>query len=160
MDVNYSRWMSKDPDAEPEPVEDEPRRFNIPRPAGSVVASGALVALVALGGGALVRSMVTSDVAADQAQTVGTPTAEESAASGAANIDDPTFDDSASDDSTSSTFEDDSTVSERPAPTGPRLMDRREFRRSHGVPPGRPGRVRAPRGGSTEPALPPPTLRP
>src|SRR5687768_12831407 len=36
MDVNYSRWMSKDPDAGTEAFEPEPRRFTMPRPTGAV----------------------------------------------------------------------------------------------------------------------------
>ncbi|HUS20868.1 MAG TPA: hypothetical protein VMZ66_02525 [Aeromicrobium sp.] len=157
MDVNYSRWMSKDPD-EPEVVEDESRRFRFPRPAGSV-ASAALVALVALGGAAFVRSMATPEDSADQAQTaVETPTAEESTGPGAASVDE-SSDDSTSEDSTSDDFADESTTRDRPERVGPRLMARRELRRSNGMPPGRPWRDRPPRGDSTRPALPPPMLR-
>jgi len=174
MDVNYSRWMSKDPD-EPEVIEDEPRRFRFPRPSGSVVASGALVAFVVLGGAAFVRSMATPEDAADQAHTaVETPGAEESTGPGAAGVDelsddstsddstsdDWTSEDSTSDDWTSDSSADDSATIDRPAPAAPRLVVRREFRRSTGMPPGRPWRDRPLRRHATRPPLPPPMLRP
>jgi len=159
MDVNYSRWMSKDPD-EPEVIEDEPRRrFTLPRPRGSVVASGTLVALVVLGGAAFVRSTATTDASADDpTQTVQTQTADDDSGPGAASVDESTADeDSTSDDSTSvystsddsgdsddSTSEDsddsddsdDTTAEDDSVPPGPRLMLRREFDRSDGMSPG------------------------
>jgi hypothetical protein len=164
MDVNYSRWMSKDPD-EPEVVEDEPRRFRFPRPAGSLVATTALVAFVVLGGAAFVRSMATPEDAADQPQTaVETPTAEKSTGPGAAGVDE-SFDNSTSEDSTSddSTFDssaDDSVTIDRPASAAPRLIARREFRRANGMAPGRPWRDRPLRRHATRLLLPPPMLRP
>jgi len=172
MDVNYSRWMSKDPDAEPEVIEDEPRRFRLPTPSRSAVASTAMVSLVVLGGGALVRSMATPEVTTDQAQTVETPTAEQSSGPGAASVDertsddpstdyatvdDATLDDYASDDSTSEEAEDssdDGTTNDDPAPPGPRLIVRRELRQAEGMPPGEPWRDHPPR-----PAPAPPMLR-
>jgi len=141
MDVNYSRWMSKDPDAEPDVVEDEPRRFRFRWPTRSAVASTAMVSLVVLGGGAFVRSIATPEVSADQVQTVETPTAEQDSGPGAASVDDSALDGSTSDDSTSDSSEsDDGTTSSWSAPTGhrpgPRRMERREFGPPNGVPPG------------------------
>jgi hypothetical protein len=144
MDVNYSRWMSKDPDAEPDVVEDEPRRFSLPRPSRSAIASTALVSLVVLGGGAFVRSIATPEDSAAQVQTVETPTARSEP--GAASVDDSALDDSTSDDSTSddstsdNSASDDTTINDWPAPAGPppdsQRMDRREFGPPDGVPPG------------------------
>ena len=169
MDVNYSRWMSKDPDAEPEVIEDEPRRFSLPRPAGSVVASGVLVALVALGGGTLVRSIAISDASSNRAQTAESPTAKASSGPGAASVDDSTsddvtYDDSTSDepiydDPTSDSSADDDIASDRSAPAGPRLSDRRVLHQPDGVPPGGPWPDRPARG-HREPAFPRPMLAP
>jgi hypothetical protein len=102
MDVNYSRWMSKDPDAEPDEIENEPRRFSLPKPPRSVVASGVLVALVVLGVGTVGRSLTTSDASSSQEQAVATPSPQESSGPGAAGVEEDTmFDDSTtSDDST------------------------------------------------------------
>ncbi len=162
MDVNYSRWMSKDPDAEPDAVEPEPRRFRMPRPTGAVVASGALAAVVALGGGALVRSIATSDVAATQTQTAESPTAEASDGPGAAGVEDSTSDDSSYDDSTydgpTSDSAADGTTVYRSAPGDPQLRDRRELRPFDDVPPGEPWPDRPPRA-HRELAPPPPMLR-
>jgi hypothetical protein len=176
MDVNYSRWMSKDPDAEPEAIEDEPRRFSIPRPARSIVASGALVALVALGGGAYVRSITTAPASADQTQAVETPTDSETSGPGAAAVDESVSDDSTSADTTADDWADDepspdsgeiddgSTTSDVRVPAGSLPMDRREFRRAHGIPPGglvrdRPLRVHRYVDDSSRPAPPPPAFR-
>ena len=175
MDVNYSRWMSKDADAEPEVIEAEPRRFTLPRPTGSVVASGALVAVVALGGGALVRSIATSDVSANQAQTAESPTATASDGPGAASVDDATSNDSMVDDATSNNSTDDDSTGEEPSsessvddgPTvyrsapgvpAPQLRDRRELHQSGGVPAGEPWPDRPPRA-HRELAPSPPMLR-
>lgn len=162
MDVNYSRWMSKDPDAGPEAVEPEPRRFSMPRPTGAVVASGALVAVVALSGGALVRSIATSDVSANQAQTAASPTAEASDEPGAASVEDSTSDDSTDDDSTydepTSESAVDGTTVYRSAPGDPQLRNRRELRQFDDVPPGEPVPDRPPRA-HRELAPPPPMLR-
>jgi hypothetical protein len=151
MDVNYSRWMSKDPDAEPDVIEDEPRRFSLQWPTRSAVASTAMVSLIVLGGGAFVRSIATPEVTTDQAETVETPSVEQSSGPGAASVDDSelddteldvtTSDDSAPDDSMSNSFaSDDGTTSDWSAPAGPppgpRRMVRREFGLPHGVPPG------------------------
>ena len=164
MDVNYSRWMSKDPDAEPDVIEDEPRRFNLRWPTWSAVASTAMVSLIVLGGGAFVRSIATPEVTTDQAETVETPAAEQSSGADAVSVDDSsddsTSEDPMSDDSTSDNVADYGTTRDRPARIGPRLMARRELRRSDGMPPGRPWRDRPPRGDSTRPALPPPMHRP
>jgi hypothetical protein len=162
MDVNYSRWMSKDPAAEPDVIEPEPRRFSLPRPTGAVVASGALVAVVALGGGALVRSIATFDVSANQAQTTESPTAEASDGPGAASVedstsDDSTYDDSTGDEPTSDRAEDGTTVY-RSAPGDPQLWDRRELHQSDDVPPGEPWPDRPPRA-HRELAPPRPMLR-
>jgi hypothetical protein len=163
MDVNYSRWMSKDPDAEPDVIEPEPRRFTLPRPTGSVVASGALVAAVALGGGALVRSIATSDVSANQAQTAESPTAEASDGPGAAGVEDSTSNDSTYDDSTEGeptsdiAVDDDPTVY-RSAPGAPQLRDRRELHQSDDLPAGEPWPDRPPRA-HRELAPPPPMYR-
>ena len=169
MDVNYSRWMSKDLHAEPEVIEPEPRRFTLPRPTGSVVASGALVAVVALGGGALVRSIGTSDVSANQVQTAESPTAEASDGPGAASVEDSTSndstyddstDDSADDEPTSDVSVDDGTTAYRSEPGAPgsQLRDRRELHQSDDVPPGEPWPDRPPRA-HRELAPPPPMLR-
>jgi hypothetical protein len=160
MDVNYSRWMSKDPDAEPEAIEDEPRRFRIPQPSPPAVAIAAMAGLVILGGGALVRSLATPDVSADQVQAVQTPAAEESGP-GAAAVDESTYDESTYDDSTSvGSAEETATRDRFRRPASLRLMERREFRETYGLSPGRPWRDRPPRDDSTEPALPPPMFRP
>lgn len=74
MDVNYTRWMSKDPD-EPDVVEEEPRRFNVRWPSRSAVASAGMASLIVLGGAAAVRSLATPDATTDQAQSVRTPDA-------------------------------------------------------------------------------------
>lgn len=155
MDVDYSRWMSKDPDAEPDVIEAEPRRFRIPWPSRPAVASTAMVALIVLGGAAFVRSMATPEVTTNQAQTAETPTAKESDGPGAASVDDsmsddfisddPTADDTASDDPAPGSSADDGTFTERPAPSSPRFRDRRELRRPSGVPPGGPWPDRLPR---------------
>jgi len=156
MDVNYSRWMSKDPDAEPEVVDDEPRRFRLRWPTRSAVASTAMVSVVVLGGGAFVRSLATPEVTADQAQIVETPTAEQDSGPGAASVDESELDGSTSDDSTSdyltsddstsdystsdNSDSDDGTTSDWTAPAapppGPRRMERREFGPPNGAPPG------------------------
>jgi hypothetical protein len=119
MDVNYNRWMSKDPDAEPE-IEVEPRRFRLPWPSRSAAATAAVVGLVVVGGAALVRSTVTPEVTADQAGSVETPTAEKTAAPDAAR----------SDASASTEYASDSP--EVSAPPGPALT----VRRPPGPPPG------------------------
>jgi hypothetical protein len=147
MDVNYSRWMSKDPDAEPEVIEDEPRRFSFPWPSGSAVAATAMVSLIVLCSAAFVRSTATPEVTTDQAQTVETPTTEQDSGPGAASVDDSALVDSTSDDSTSdSAASDDSTTSDWSAPAGlppgPRRMERREFGPHNGVPPSPSLRVR------------------
>lgn len=138
MDVNYSRWMSEDPDAQPEVIEDEPRRFSLPRPSGSAIAAAAMASLIVLGGAAFVRSIATPEVSADQAQTVETPIAEESSGPGAASVDDSALDDSTSDSAAS----DDGTTSEWEAPADPPpglgRMERREFGPPNGVPPSPP----------------------
>lgn len=161
MDVNYSRWMSKDPDAEPDVIEPEPRRFTLPRPTGSVIASGALMAVVALGGGALVRSIATSDVSSNQAQTAESPTAEASDGRGAASIEDSTSDEPAHDDSTDEPMADisvdDGTTVHRSAPGAPQLRERRELHQSDDVPPGQPWPDRPPR--AHRELAPPPMLR-
>jgi hypothetical protein len=151
MDVNYSRWMSKDPDAEPEAIEEEPRRFSLPRPTRSVAASGAMVALIALAGGALAQSIATSEDAASQDPSVGTTTSNGDAGPGAAGIEDSEdaedteaapadnaeSDDFATDDST---LADEGTTIDDPEPTGPRVAPRwtlrRELRRARVMPPG------------------------
>jgi hypothetical protein len=140
MDVNYSRWMSTDPDAEPEEPENEPRRFTLPRPARSVVASGALVALIALSGGAYVRSITTATVSADQTRAVEAPTDAESEGPGAAEIDESTSYGSVSDDdrASDSSESDDETVDDPPSLPGPRVKVRREVREANGVPPSGP----------------------
>jgi len=153
MDVNYSRWMSKDPDAEPDVIEDEPRRFRFPWPSRSAVASTAMVSLIVVGGAAFVRSMATPEVTTNQAQTAESPTAKESDGPGAASVDDSMSDDSISDDltaddvaaddtapddSASVSSADDGTFAERPAPSSPRFRELREFRQPGGVPPGGP----------------------
>lgn len=150
MDVNYSRWMSKDPDAEPEVIEDEPRRFSFPRPTRSVVATGAMLALVTLGGGALARSLTTSEAPSNDDPTVGTITSDQSSGPGAASIediegsiaDDAESDQSASDESPA--IAGGATI-DHPGPAGTtldrRLMLRREYRRAHGIPPGPPRHV-------------------
>lgn len=156
MDVNYSRWMSKDPD-EPDVIEEEPRRFSLPRPSKSVVASGAMVALIALGGGALARSITTSDVSANQGPTVDATTSDQSSGPGAASVEDA---ESATTDGLESepaepvdesTASDESATSEESAPpddpelTGlppdRRQMLRRELRRAQVMRPGPPRHV-------------------
>jgi len=170
MDVNYSRWMSTDPDAEPDDIEDEPRRFSLPRPARSVVASGMLVALVALGGGTLLRQSATSDASSDgPTQTVETHAAKDDSGPGAASVDDSMSDESTSDDFTSddsdeAASDDYATPDEQP-PTGPLPMDRRQFRRSAGLPPGGPSPDRPLRrhhyvDSAPGPALAPPGFQP
>ena len=169
MDMNYSRWMSKDPDAEPELIEEEPRRFSLPRPAGFVVASGALVAVVALGGGAMVRSIATFDASTNQAQTAESPIAKESDGPGAASVDDSmpddvtyddsTYDEPTYDDPTSDGSADSDIASDSSAPSDPRLRDRRVLDQPDGVPPGGPWPDRPARG-HREPALPPPMVLP
>lgn len=165
--MNYSRWMSKDPDAEPEVIEDEPRRFSLPWPSGSAVAATAMVSLIVLGGAAFVRSIATPEVTTDQAQTVETTTSDQDSGPGAASVDeselndptsdysgsddstpdDSTLDDSTLDDSTSDSYaSDDSVTGEWSAPAGPppgpRRLERREFGPPDGVPPGPPMRER------------------
>lgn len=166
MDVNYSRWMSKDPD-EPEVIEDEPRRFSLRWPSRSAVASTAMVSLLLVGGSAVVRSFATPEVTADQGQSVETPTAEATDGPGAASVEEFTSDDSAGDESTSDestsdystsdedtsdvdTTDDDTTDDDidedvtdgESIPPGPRLVFRGEFRRPDGLRPGRPMRDR------------------
>jgi hypothetical protein len=158
MDVNYSRWMSKDPDAEPDVIEDEPRRFRLRWPTRSAVASTAMVSLIVLGGGAFVRSIATPDASAEQAQTAESPTAKKSNGPGAASVDDSTSDDSTYDDPTYETTDDDTNGDSSP-PTGPRLMEQRELHRSKVMAPSGPSGDR-PQRGHREPALPPPMLAP
>jgi hypothetical protein len=134
MDVNYSRWMSKDPDAVPDPVVDEPRRFRLPRPPRSVVATGVMLALVVLGGGALSRSLTTSDASSVQEPTEQTPSADESDGPGAASVEDNSAPDSTTTDDGASSDTSDDSVSDRPdgdrviqRPDGPRMIERRRF---------------------------------
>ena len=135
MDVNYSRWMSKDPDAEPEPVEDEPRRLNLPRPPRSVVATGVMIALVVLAGGALSRSLTTSEASSVQEPAEQTTSPDESDGPGAASIEEySTSDSMTTDNSPSSDASDDSPSSESPDDDrviqrldGPRMLERRRF---------------------------------
>jgi hypothetical protein len=157
MDVNYARWMSKDPD-EPDVIEDDPRRFSLRWPSRSAVASTAMVSVVLLGGSAVVRSMSTPEVTTDQAQSVETPAPEVTDGPGAASveeaesdgsiIDESTPDDSTSDDWTSDTdtTEDDTTeddtTDDDSIPPGPRVVIRGEARRLDGPRPGRPMRDR------------------
>lgn len=153
MDVNYARWMSKDPDAEPE-IEDVPRRFRLRWPTRSAVASTAMVSLIVVGGGAFVRSIATPESSAGQAETVETTIAEQHSEPGAASVDDSmsedstsASDDSASDVSTSDgSVSDDSSTSDWSAPAGPppgpRRMDRRELGPPNGMPPSPPMRDR------------------
>lgn len=159
MDVNYARWMSKDPDAEPE-IEDEPRRFRLRWPTRSAVATTAMVSLIVLGGGALVRSIATPESSAGQAETVETTIAEQHSEPGAAAVDDSMAEDSTSDGTTSDHAADDITTRSPPAPAGAPPMGRRELHRSGDAPPGRPWRDRPPRGDAIEPAFPPPMPRP
>jgi hypothetical protein len=156
MDVNYSRWMSKDPDAEPDVIEDEQRRFRLRWPTRSAVASAAMVSLIVLGGGAFVRSIATSDTSANQVQTAESPTAKKSNGPGAASVDDSTSDDPTYDDPTNETT-DDYTNGDSSPPPGPRLTEQRELRRSIVMAPGGPSGDRRPRG-HREPALRPPML--
>lgn len=147
MDVNYARWMSKDPD-EPDVIEDEPRRSRVPWPSRSAVATTAVVSLALLGGSAVVRSMSTPEVTADQAQSVEAPAAEATDGPGAAGVEEPesgasTFDESIADGSTSdySTSDDDSTDDDAiddSVPPRPRLVFRGELRRPDDLRPGRP----------------------
>jgi len=139
MDVNYSRWMSKDPDAEPDVVEDAPRRFRLRWPTRSAVASTAMVSLVVLGGGAFVRSIATPEGSADQVQTVETPAAELNPGPGAASVDDSTTDDQpagdvVTDDPVDDSMDDSSTTMTRPA--GPPPMGRRLVGPPGAMPPG------------------------
>lgn len=157
MDVNYSRWISKDPDAEPDVIEDEPRRFRLRWPTRSAVASTAMVSLIVLGGGAFVRSIATPD-ASDQAQTAESPTAKKSNGPGAASVDDSTSDDPTYDDPTYETTDDDTNGDSSPPP-GPQLMEQRELHRSNVMAPSGPSGDRPPRG-HREPALPPAMLAP
>lgn len=158
MDVNYSRWMSKDPDADPDVIEDEPRHFRLPRPSRSVVASGAMLVVIALAG-AVVRSTATPEGSSTgEDPTVTATTADKDSGPGAASIEDTTdawtsdsstSDSSAAEDSTTS--DDDVTSDEgwaSPAePPGPlperRRMERREFGPPDGMPPGGPPPGRA-----------------
>ena len=156
MDVNYSRWMSKDPNAEPDVIEDEPRRFSLPRPARSVVASGAMVALLALGGGALLRSIATPEVSTEKDQAVGTTTSDQSSGPGAAGTEDTEHTEDTEDSTLDGTESDDSAIDESvtvdegttigdPELTGRRperpWMARRELRRAYGLRPGPPPHV-------------------
>lgn len=151
MDVNYSRWMSKDPD-EPDVIEDEPRRFSLRWPSQSAVATTAMVSLVVLGGGAVVRAMSTPEVAADQMQSVETPAAGATDGPGAAGVEESESDDATVDESASdySTTDDDATddgatdddTSDDSAPPGPRLVFRGELSGPDALRPGRPMRDR------------------
>lgn len=107
MDTNYSRWIHNDVAAEADTIDEERRRFRLPRPAGSVVARGLMATAVVVGLGGIIYSVQTPEASTTQQQSpLETTIADQTDAPGAAAIEESTIDDATPEESTDESTED------------------------------------------------------